>query len=91
MCFIWKIRCFRNMPSVVVSKEMFGINILDLLVEINLVSSKSEAKRLVEQNGISINKDKVQSVDKIINEKDLNDNFIIIQKGKKVFLKVVFK
>lgn len=79
-----------NMPSTTISKEKLGINILDLLVETNLVSSKSEARRLVEQNGISVNQDKIQSVDKTINNEDLNDNFVIVQKGKKVFLKIIF-
>lgn len=79
-----------NMLSTTISKEKLGINILDLLVETNLVSSKSEARRLVEQNGISVNQDKIQSVDKTINNEDLNDNFVIVQKGKKVFLKIIF-
>ena len=68
-----------------------GINIIDLLIETKLVTSKSEARRLIEQNGISVNQEKVSSVDKIINLEDLNDNFIIIQKGKKIFLKVIFE
>ena len=77
-----------NMPSTKLSKEKLGINILDLLVETNLVSSKSEARRLVEQNGISINQIKETDVNRIINELDFKDRFIVIQKGKKVFLKV---
>ena len=77
-----------NMPSTTISKEKVGINILDLLVETNLVSSKSEARRLVEQNGISINQTKENDVNRIIDESDFKDGFIIIQKGKKVFLKV---
>ena len=77
-----------NMPSTTISKEKLGINILDLLVETNLVSSKSEARRLVEQNGISINQTKENDVNRIINELDFKDGFIVIQKGKKVFLKV---
>ena len=79
------------MPSTTLSKEKLGINILDLLVETNLVSSKSEARRLVEQNGISVNQEKTQSVEKTITNEDLNEDFIIIQKGKKVFLKVIFE
>ena len=65
-----------NMPSTTISKEQLGINILDLLVETNLVSSKSEVRRLVEQNGISVNQEKIQSVEKVIT----NEDFIIIQK-----------
>ena len=79
-----------DMPNITLNKNKLGINILDLLVETNLTNSKSEARRLVEQKGISINQEKVESLDKTIEEKDLNNNFIIIQKGKKVFLKVIF-
>lgn len=77
-----------NMPSTTIAKEKLGINILELLVETNLVSSKSEARRLVEQNGISINQIKVTDVNRIIEESDFKDGFIVIQKGKKIFLKV---
>jgi len=81
-------RMSENMPSTIISKEKLGINILDLLVETSLVSSKSEARRLVEQNGISINQIKENDANRIINESDFKDGFIIIQKGKKVFFKV---
>ena len=80
-----------NMPSLNINKEKLGINILDLLVETNLVKSKSEARRLIEQKGISLNQEKIDSVEKNITEEDLNENSIILQKGKKVFLKVKFK
>ena len=80
-----------NMPSVTISKEKLGINILDLLVETNLVSSKSEARRLVEQNGISINQTKENDVKRMIDESDFKEGFIIVQKGKKVFLKVILE
>ena len=62
-----------------------------MLVEVNLVSSKSEAKRLIEQNGVSINQEKVKSVEQFVTDKDLKDNSLVLQKGKKVFLKVHFE
>lgn len=80
-----------NMPSIELSKDLLDINIIDLLVESKLVTSKSEARRLIEQNGISLNQEKISSVEQIITDKDLNDNTLILQKGKKVFLKVIFK
>lgn len=63
-------------------------SLIDLLVEARLASSKSEARRLIEQNGISINQIKENNVDKIIEESDFKEGFLIIQKGKKVFLKI---
>lgn len=80
-----------NMPSIDLSKDILDINIVDLLVNAGVVTSKSEAKRLIEQNGISINREKVGSIEKMITESDLTQDYLIIQKGKKVFLKVIFK
>ena len=77
-----------NMPTQTISKDKLNINVVDLLVETNLVTSKSEARRLIEQNGISINRIKENDVNKIIDDSDFKDGFIVIQKGKKVFLKV---
>ena len=67
------------------------ITLIDLLNELKIVSSKSEGRRLIEQNGISVNQEKENNVDRVITKEDFNDGFIVIQKGKKVFLKVNFK
>lgn len=64
------------------------ISLIDLLLELKLVESKSEARRLIIQNGISINQLKETKVDRIINKEDFTNGFIIVQKGKKVFLKI---
>ena len=64
------------------------ILLIDLLNELKIVVSKSEGRRLIEQNGISVNQEKEKSIDRIITNVDFKDGFIIIQKGKKVFLKV---
>ena len=71
-----------DMPTYEIKDK--SINILDLLVITKLTSSKSEARRLVEQDGISINNSKVEDTNMIVTI----DNEIVIQKGKKVFLKV---
>ena len=73
---------YNNMPTMKIGKEK--INILELLVEINIATSKSEAKRLVVQGGIKINDEK------IFDEKyDIAlDKEIVLQKGKKTFVKI---
>lgn len=55
-----------------------------------IFESKSETKRLIEQNGVSINGEKVKSIDMIITEDMLEDNALLIQKGKKKFIKMLF-
>ena len=64
------------------------ISLIDLLFELKLVESKSEARRLIMQNGISINQAKETDFNRVIVKEDFKDGFIIIQKGKKVFVKV---
>ena len=61
-------------------------NILDVLVDVSIAPSKSEARRLVEQGGISIDNEKVLDPKYIISKKE-----VIIQKGKKIFKKVTLK
>ncbi len=80
-----------NMPSADVSASEIaaGVNVLELLVNVNLVPSKSEARRLVQQNGLAINGEKVTAVDAVIDNSYFNDGEMVIKKGKKVFLKVV--
>ena len=77
-----------NMPSIMFSSDKLDINILDLLLEVGIVSSKFEVRRLMELNGISINQEKDSNVDRIITKEDFTDGSLIIQKVKKVFLKV---
>lgn len=79
-----------NMPSAEVSSSdiQSGVNVLDLLLTLKLVPSKSEARRLVQQNGLAINGDKVIAVDAVINSDFFKDGEMIIKKGKKTFLKV---
>lgn len=74
-----------DMPTKQISDA--NINIVDLLVELDLCPSKSEARRLVMQGGISINKEKV--IDPAFNVKEsFDNNVLILQKGKKTFVKV---
>ena len=77
-----------NMPSVKFSSDKLDINILDLLLDVGIVSSKSEARRIINQNGLIINQKKESNIDLVITKDYFKEGFIIIQKGKKVFLKV---
>ncbi|NLV89990.1 MAG: tyrosine--tRNA ligase [Tenericutes bacterium] len=71
-----------NMPTVKIEDN--NINVIDLMVKTNLVPSKSEARRLIEQGGIIIDKEKIMDTNYIVNRKE-----IVIQKGKKTYIKVI--
>lgn len=78
-----------NMPSLDIEKK--DRNIMDLLVDIELAPSKSEARRLITQGGISINREKVLDPNKIVDDNMINNGSIIVGKGKKVFIKINIK
>ena len=76
-----------NMPSTKLNINDDYISILDALVECKLCSSKGEAKRLIQQGGISIQEEKISTLDYKLSKENLK-NGIIIKKGKKIFHKV---
>ena len=61
-----------------------GYNIVSPLADTGILPSKGEARKMVQSNGISINKQKVSSIEKMVDQGDtLNHKYILIQKGKK--------
>ena len=63
---------------------------MDLAFKTNFVPSKSEARRLIQQGGLCINDEKVNDINYIVGENDLKDGYILMKKGKKNFLKIIF-
>lgn len=82
-----------NIPTVMISRDLIGqgIRIIDLLASTGLVPSKGEGRRLIQQGGLSINDNRVDSVDLMITESDFSDNEIMVRKGKKSFHRVVLE
>ncbi len=74
-----------NMPTEAIKGEG-KINIVDFLASLSIISSKSEARRLIEQNGIMIDNQKKSDVSEMI---DLSKKDFVVKKGKKTFVKVV--
>jgi tyrosyl-tRNA synthetase len=76
-----------EIPHFTLAKEQIanGINIADLLSEATeIVSSKGEARRAIKNNAISVNKEKVQDHEAVINsEALLHGRFIMVENGKK--------
>lgn len=75
-----------DMPTTVLSEEDFingEIGILALLVKCGLAPSNGEARRLVQQGGISVDGEKISDPKQMVKI----DDFVVIKKGKKVFHK----
>lgn len=77
-----------NMPTVQIDTNELDMSILDLLVKINIAPSKGQAKTLVEQGGITIDDNKITDIKYSVSKDIFNNNFIIVKKGKKTFIKV---
>ena len=75
-----------NMPTTKIDSN--DISLLDVLVKINFAPSKSQAKILISQGGISINDEKIDDINYVLSEKDFKDGFLIIRKGKKNYHKI---
>ena len=82
-----------NMPTTELTQDDFAqgeLGILDLLVKCSLTSSKGEARRLVQQGGISIDDKKVTEIAHKVTADEVKEG-IIIKKGKKVFHRAILK
>ncbi len=81
-----------NMPTSEISADKFvddSINILDLMLEVKLIPSKGEGRRLVQQGGVSVDDEKVADISKAITKADFDKGFIVVKKGKKTFQKII--
>ena len=80
-----------HMPTTALSDEDFAdgeIGIIDILVKTGIAKSRGEARRLVEQGGVSVDDAKVTSIDFRLAKASLAENPSIVKKGKKVFHKI---
>lgn len=79
-----------TMPTTVLSPDEFknGVDLLDLLLRIGLIPSKGEGRRLIQQNGISINGASVGDISRRLQASDLIGGEAIIRKGKKTYHRI---
>ena len=80
-----------NMPTSVLTDADFengSINVLSMLVTTGLCPSRGEARRLVQQGGVTIDDVKVASIDESLARERFEDEGVIVRKGKKVFHRV---
>ena len=77
-----------NMPSVEVA-DAVGKKLLDVLAANKIIDSKAEGRRLIAQNGLTLNDEKVTDVDFVFSDKDFIDGAAVIRKGKKKFYKLL--
>lgn len=85
---------FDGVPQVEISKDLLNnpIGIVDFVTEhTQIFASKGEARRMLKDNGVAINKNKVQENFVIDNTSLMNDKYILVQKGKKNYYIIIVK
>lgn len=78
-----------NMPSTVLTDDDFTdgeITVLDMMIKANMIKSKGEGRRLIDQGGVSVNDEKISAALTALSKSDF-ENEVIVKKGKKVFHK----
>ena len=76
------------MPTAEVSPSELGTRLLDVLAKKAVIASKGEGKRLVQQNGLSLNDERVTDIERTLTEQDFRDGFAIVRKGKKTYVRL---
>ncbi len=85
---------FEGVPQCEVAKTELenGINIVDFVSDkTGIFPSKGEARRMLKDNGVSVNKEKVSEATIISSDMLLNQKYLIVQKGKKNYYLVIFQ
>ncbi len=82
-----------NMPSYTLKEEDFNeqgqIDILTVIQKSGLAPSRSEARRNVEQGGVTVNGEQMKDVRRTFTREDFGGDGMIVKRGKKNFMKVI--
>ncbi|MDY6295961.1 MAG: tyrosine--tRNA ligase [Schwartzia succinivorans] len=79
-----------DMPTIDVALSG-GEKLIDVLTQNGVFASKGEGRRLVQQNGLTLNDEKVTDVDYVLTTADFNDGSAIVRKGKKKYYRLQSK
>lgn len=80
-----------NVPTATISKDMLSLTLLDILVQTKIIPSKGEGRRLIQQNGLALNDEKVTDLGKVLIEEDFAEGYALIKRGKKNYNKIVIE
>ena len=84
-----------NMPKTELEdgdfKEDGSIDLMGILVKAGLATSRSDARRAIEQGGVTVNDEKISDIYKTYTKEFIGNTEVIIRKGKKSFKKIILK
>lgn len=77
-----------DVPTAEYKLESTPIKVVDLLASVNFLPSKSEVRRMIEQNAIEIDDEKITSIDATITDAQIKAGEVLAKRGKKNFLRI---
>ena len=80
-----------NIPTYQISSEFIGKPLIDALCESAVFASKSEARRLIKQGGLSINDSKVGDINAVLQTDMFKEGALIVRRGKKNYYRIIIK
>ena len=75
-----------NMPKT--KLENANISLVDAIISSKIAPSKGQAKKLIEQGGISLNDEKITDINYMLSDNDFKEGYAILKKGKKIYYKL---
>ena len=78
------------MPTTIIpaTRLATGLSPIDLFTEVGLTRSKSDARRLMQQGGMYVNEQRVESLDQVLTAADLTAHGIMLRAGKKKYHRI---
>ena len=83
-----------NMPTTVLSDADFtdgAISLIDMMLKAEIIKSRGEGRRLIEQGGVSVDDEKAKTAFDTVAKDAFEKGHVIVKKGKKVFVKFVIE
>ncbi|MBZ9636795.1 tyrosine--tRNA ligase [Clostridium sp. FP1] len=80
-----------TVPKVSIPLDMKSVGLMDILVYTKVVPSKAEARRLIEQGGLTVNGRKIEDKNETLLDSDFKDASVLIKKGKKKYYSLIIE
>ena len=78
-----------HIPTLQAAEADLGSKLIDVLTHAGVFVSKSEGRRLIQQNGVTLNDVRVEDVDRVLSTEDFHDGAAMIKKGKKKYYRLL--
>ena len=77
-----------HIPTVQLAEADLGMKLIDLLTREGIFASKSEGRRLIQQNGVTLNDVRIEDADRVLQAEDFTDGTALLKKGKKKYYRI---